>query len=103
MTFVKSIIRTHFPDNIRQFDGACKDTTFVKSLHDATDGRPIFLFQFAHIFAQSGLVNDNWQEIKKTDSAKEFLFGRICSYLSKKAQDLFCAIPCIIFPEELIF
>lgn len=69
MTFVKSIIKTHYPDNIRQFDGACKDTTFVKSLHDATDGRPIFLFQFAHIFAQSGLVNDNWQEIKKTDSA----------------------------------
>ncbi|SET70663.1 NB-ARC domain-containing protein [Lacrimispora sphenoides] len=103
MTFVKSIIKAHYPNNIRQFDVVCKDSAFVKSLHEATDGRPIFLFQFAHIFAQSGLANDSWQEIKKTDSAKEFLFGRIYTYLSKKAQDLFCAIPRIISPEELIF
>jgi len=103
MTFVKSIIKAHYTENIRQFDTVCKDLIFIKSLHDATDGRPIFLFQFAHIFAQSGIANGNWQEIKKTDSAKEFLFGRIYSYLSKQAQDLFCAIPRIISPEEVVF
>lgn len=103
MTFVKSIIKAYYPDNIRQYDAVCKDPVFIKSLHNATDGRPIFLFQFAHIFAQSGLANDNWQEMNKTKSAKEFLFGRIYSYLSKKAQDLFCAIPCIISPEEVVF
>lgn len=103
MTFVKSIIKAYYPNNIRQFDAVCKDTALIKALHDATDGRPIFLFQFAHIFAQSGIANSNWQEMKKTDSAKEFLFGRIYSYLSKQAQDLFCAIPSIISPEEVVF
>ena len=61
------------------------------------------MYAIRSYYAQSGIANGNWQEMKKTDSAKEFLFGRIYSYLSKQAQDMFCAIPRIISPEEVVF
>lgn len=103
VSFVKSIIKNYYPKNLRQFENICKAKDFVKALHDATDGRPIFLFQFAHIFAQQGLSNDNWRELKRSESAKDFLYGRIYTYLSKQAQDLFCAVSRIISPEDVVF
>lgn len=101
--FLISDIATRHPTYTERFKEVCKDEKIVKSIHEATDGRPLFLFQFVEIFIQSGLDGNKWKELKSSENAKEFLYGRIYGYLAEKSQILFCAIYKIVDTESLLF
>lgn len=103
VTFLSSDIATRYPMFNDRFKTICADEGIVKKIHEATDGRPIFLFQFVEIFVQNGLDGNNWKSIKSSRNAKEFLYGRIYCYLSEKAQILFCAIYKIVDTKNLLF
>lgn len=103
ISFIKKIIINSYPKYIKKFDNICKNSENIKKIYDATGGRTIFLFQFVHIFTQDGLEGETWKNIKSTEEAKEFLYGKVYTYLSKSAQILFCGIYVLISEENLIF
>ncbi len=71
-------------------------------VHWLTSGRPLFIYQLAFIIAQKGNVEDALEfDIKKSDNAIEFLYGRIYNYLSDLAKDIFVAISLLVTENDL--
>ena len=103
ITFLQSDISERYPLYLERFKEICEDEATVRKIHEATDGRPIFLFQFVEIFVQNGIDGNKWKTIKSSENAKEFLYGRIYRYLTEKAQILFCVIYKIADTENLLF
>jgi len=73
----------------------------AKRLHFITSGRPLFIFQFAHTLIQHDLESALKTDIKNTQEAIDFLYGRIYNYLSKTAKDLFVAISLLVTEKDL--
>ncbi|WP_167955311.1 NB-ARC domain-containing protein [Anaerosporobacter faecicola] len=103
MDFLEKVISNLYPTHLKLFRKLRDNSDIINIIHNATDGRPIFLFQFGHLFAQDGLEGDRWKTISSSAEAKEFLYGRVYSYLTPKAQTLFCIIPMLVDKEHLIF
>ena len=73
-----------------------------EKIHWITSGRPIFIYQFAYVIAQKGTLKDALQfDIKKSENAIEFLYGRIYDYLSPLAKDIFAAISLLVTENDL--
>jgi hypothetical protein len=73
-----------------------------KKLFLITNGRPLFIFQFAHTLIQTGNIDEALSvDIKDSDSAIDFLYGRIYNYLSKTAQDIFVSISLLVAVNDL--
>ncbi len=67
-----------------------------------TNGRPLFIFQFAHTLLQTGNINEALAiDIKESTMAIDFLYGRIYNYLSKSAKDIFVAISLLVTSNDL--
>lgn len=58
-------------------------------IYNVTSGRPLFILQFAYICSRSGLKTAINQDIKNSQEAIEFLYGRIYEYLNSDAQKIF--------------
>lgn len=58
-------------------------------IYNVTSGRPLFILQFAYICSRSGLDTAINQDIKNSQEAIEFLYGRIYEYLNSDAQKIF--------------
>ncbi len=72
-----------------------------QKIYEITSGRPLFIFQFAFVLGQKGL-NDSFNfKIKESDSAINFLFGKIYDYLSLKAKDLFVVLSLLVTQDDL--
>lgn len=78
-----------------------KQEDIQKQVHALTSGRPLFIYQLAHIIGQNGLNKALNCDIKSSASAVEFLYGRIYDYLSPKAKDLFVAISLLVTKDDL--
>jgi hypothetical protein len=64
-----------------------------ESIHSLTSGRPLFIFQSALIYGESGSIQTMLEShINTGKSAIEFLYGRIIEYLSSSARKLFGAM-----------
>ena len=73
-------------------------------VHRITSGRPVFIIQFAHIWAQTGNLEealDHASDIGSRADAVEFLFGRIYDYLSPQGKKIFCAISLLVTQHDL--
>lgn len=78
------------------------DQKVKKLIHKITSGRPLFIFQLAIIVTQKGLSYALNYDIKSTDSAVKFLYGRLYDYLSKDAQDLFVVIGMLVSKDDMM-
>ena len=79
-----------------------RDADVRKSVFDITSGRPLFIFQLAHIWAQTGSLRTAVSsDIKSREQATEFLYGRIFNYLSSPGRILFRAIGRIVTESDM--
>ena len=76
------------------------DKEIAYKIHELTSGRPIFIYQLAFLILQRGIQNSLNYEIKKSETAVEFLYGRIYDYLSKQAKNIFVAIGQLIQSDD---
>lgn len=90
--FIKSIVAEQYPAHYSDIECLLKENATLESIHQATSGRPIFIYQFIYLFIQKGLQADLISDIRTSPNAQEFLYGRIYQYLSGNAQYLFAAI-----------
>lgn len=75
---------------------------FKNALHELTSGRPLFIFQSAFIYGESGSVDRLLeQDLKSNDAAIDFLYGRILDYLSVDARKIFGAMGMIVSDGDL--
>lgn len=90
--FIRSVIQTSYSSHIVAMDSVLNDADALSTIHHATSGRPIFIYQFIYIFIQRGYNKKLIDDIRRSSNAEEFLYGRIFNYLSKSAQDIFATI-----------
>lgn len=68
----------------------------------ATNGRPIFIYQFAYLFMQNGMKKDIFSALYSGTDAQDFLYGRVYEYLTDTAKYVFATIPAIV-NDDLLF
>lgn len=69
-------------------------------IHTLTSGRPLFIYQLAYLISSRGLSKALMFDIKKTDMAVQFLYGRIYDYLSQYGKIIFIAIGQLIQSDD---
>jgi len=73
----------------------------LQKIFDITNGRPLFIFQFAFVVGQKGIDDALKYKINEKKSAVNFLYGRIYEYLSPKAKDLFVVLSLLADSKNL--
>ncbi|NLR67192.1 NACHT domain-containing protein [Chitinophaga varians] len=103
LDFFLKILENDFSDvPMEAFKQKMKNPNNSQRLHFITGGRPLFIFQFAHILVQNGKIEDSLsKDIKDSAEAIDFLYGRIYNYLSKTAQEIFVAISLLVTTKDL--
>ena len=100
--FLSEVMRSEFPKYKVQETEELENGPLRQNIFNITSGRPLFIFQFAHIWAQSGSLKDAIRyDIKNREEAIEFLYGRIFNYLSEEGRDLFRAIGLLVTESDL--
>ena len=95
--FIEEIMKSEFPEYATRAADELKKGNIRQRVFDITNGRPLFIFQLAHIWAQSGSLSDAVDySVKDREDAIEFLYGRIYNYLSEAGRDLFRAIGLLV-------
>lgn len=100
--FIQEVIRNEYSDHLNSIQLLLADEMFLQGIHDATSGRPIFIYQFIHIYVQKGYQENLIKGIRTSNDAQDFLYGKIVKYLSKNAQYLFATIS-VISDDDLRF
>lgn len=67
-----------------------------------TNGRPLFIYQFAYIMAQKGIRDARKYKINEQRSAINFLYGRLYDYLSPKAKDIFVVLSLLVDSKNTV-
>lgn len=100
--FLIEVMRSEFPEYSNQVADELGDKTLRQRVFYVTSGRPLFIFQFAHIWAQSGSLKEAvHHNIKDREEAIEFLYGRIYNYLSYEGRILFRAISLLVTEADM--
>lgn len=87
---------------INQHIDLIKKSDYSSKLFFITSGRPLFIYQFAHILIQIGNLDEALSiDIKGSTNAIDFLYGRIYNYLSNTAQKAFAAISLLVTNNDL--
>lgn len=101
----------NFLTQVIQNEGLVNTTTLQRELekqdvsykiYETTNGRPLFIFQFAFIIGQKGINGALNFDIKGSYNAISFLYGRIYDYLSPKAKDLFVVLSLLTEGNDLV-
>lgn len=100
--FIEEVIKTEYKNHQANIQALLSDSSILNRIHEATSGRPIFIYQFIHLYVQKGYQSDFIQGIRTSANAQEFLYGRIIQYLSKNAQRLFATIS-VLVDDDLRF
>lgn len=101
-TFIEQVVKSDYKDHLINIQKLITDPTNMNRIYEATSGRPIFIYQFIHLYVQRGYQSDFIKGIRTSADAQEFLYGRIVQYLSKNAQYLFATIS-VLVDEDLRF
>lgn len=101
--FLLKIFENEYPEHLRGITKVLEDEEAMACIQEATSGRAIFLYQFANIFAQRGYAPQFLSELKDSESARDFLYGKIYNCLSAPAQLAFVCISRIADEQNLIF
>jgi len=101
-SFLLEILRSEFEDyDISTYESDLVSEDKYKLVHEVTNGRPLFVYQFAYIWVQVGKIEEALRrKIKQEKTAIDFLYGRIYDYLSPTAKDVFVAIGQIVSDED---
>jgi hypothetical protein len=101
--FLLAVIQNEIPNIFQEILIELDDPTKIKLIHEVTTGRPLFIFQLAFIIGQKGNIDEALKyDIKDSESAKNFLYGRLYEdYLSKIAQDVFVTISLLVTSDDL--
>ena len=87
---------------IRNWQTKILENDNSRKLFLITNGRPLFIFQFAHTLIQTGNIDEALAiDIKDSNSAIDFLYGRIYNYLSQSAKDIFVSISLLVTVNDL--
>ena len=100
--FLLQVLENENLGNKTEFLQLLKDSDVREAIYAATNGRPLFIFQFAIIMAQKGLAYAKNIKINKQQSAINFLYDRIYDYLSSKAKDVFVVISLLVDANNLV-
>ena len=100
--FLQTIIDSKSPElsNVLRKELARKGVS--EKLLAATNGRPIFIYQFAYLYMQTGMRSDIFSELHNGTEARNFLYGRVYDYLTETGKIVFSAIQTIV-NDDLLF
>lgn len=101
--FLEEVFKKEYPEYHDKMAYVLSKKDELNKIYQATSGRALFLYQFANLYVQKGLDNKIIEELKNSENAKEFLYGRIYEYLGEIAQKEFKVISQIIDEKDLIF
>lgn len=101
--FLEEIFRNEYPKYFKEISRVLSDREKLAVIQEATSGRVLFLYHFANLFVQKGMSNRIVEDLKSSDNAKEFLYGKLYDYLGKTAQMEFVVISQIAGEKDLIF
>lgn len=101
--FILEIFNKNYTAYYSEICRELSDKQVLSKVYQATSGRVLFLYQFANLYAQKGLDNKVIDELKQSENAKEFLYGRIYNYLDEIAQKEFKVISQILDDNDMIF
>ncbi|WP_449536238.1 NB-ARC domain-containing protein [Ferdinandcohnia sp. Marseille-Q9671] len=101
--FVKKIVQVEYPEHLKEIESIVKDSYKMNLIFKATSGRPIFLYQFVHLFVQHGFSKQDFNKLANSENAQSFLYDRLYDYLGERAKNLFVYISQIISNEDLSF
>jgi hypothetical protein len=101
--FLLEVIKIEVPNFYESIKNKLLNSDLLHKVYEITSGRPIFIFQLAFIIGQLGnLENALKIEIRDTQSAKSFLYGRIYdNYLSRVGRNLFVAMSLLCKRDDL--
>ena len=101
--FLLDIFTNEYPHHMEEINRLISDEKIMRSIQEATSGRAIFLYQFANLYVQKGFKQEFLCELKDSQNAQEFLYGKIYSYLGDMAKDAFVCISQITNEKDYIF
>lgn len=102
-SFLENVFVNEYPEYAEELRRELANKDILNTIHRATSGRAIFLYQFSNLYVQRGLEIDFLNELKNSRNAQEFLYGKIYTYLSGVAQKAFEIISQVSEEKDLIF
>ena len=100
--FLVRVAKSFMADFDARMEAELDDDNIQRSVLHITSGRPLFIFQFAYIWAQKGRLNDALSyNIRDREEAIGFLYGRIYDYLSTTGKELFRAVSVLVKEQVL--
>ena len=101
-SFLLEILKSEFDEyRMENFAHDLSESNKYYQVHAITSGRPLFVYQFAFIWMQSGNLNQALSRpIGQEKSAIDFLYGRIYDYFSPQAQDVFVAMGQVVTDDD---
>jgi len=102
-SFLVEILRSEFNRfHVEQLENELNTNNRYLTVHEITSGRPLFVYQFAYMWMQSGTIESALtRNIKQEKHAIDFLYGRIYDYLSLMSKDIFVVIGQIVTEDDL--
>jgi hypothetical protein len=101
--FLVEVVRVEFPQlSTASVKEQLADPEQSKSLHRVTSGRPLFIYHFAHVWMRSGAMPRALKaKVSTSESAIEFLYGRVYDYLTDIAKDIFVVLSLLTTQDDL--
>lgn len=100
--FLQRVVEYEYPDHLESVRNLLQNEATMAKIQDATSGRPIFVYQFVHLYVQRGYKDELLSGLRESKDAREFLYGRIYNYLSTQAKDVFVTLSQVV-SSDLLF
>lgn len=102
LNFFDSVLENELSIDPSLYKNGKKINELAEAIHYLTNGRPLFIFQSAIIYGESGSIKTMFESnINTTKNAIEFLYGRIKEYLSPSALKIFGAMGLLTSDNDL--
>ncbi|NNS07759.1 NB-ARC domain-containing protein [Erwinia sp. JH02] len=103
MSFFDSVLENELEIDTEIYKKGRNKTNLAVLIHQLTNGRPLFIFQSAIIYGESGSIETMLDsKINTGKNAIEFLYGRIKDYLSSSALKIFGVMGILTTETDLI-
>ena len=102
VNFLLDIVENEGLGDKNSFMQKMKNKELRHAFFAITNGRPLFIYQFAYIMAQKGLDDARKYKINEQRTAIEFLYGRLYDYLSPKAKNIFVVLSLLVDSKNTV-
>lgn len=92
ISFIRAKMEELYPQQVQYFDELTENKENRERIHIVTDGVPIFMIQWIHLFAQKhdGALYE--KTLNSREEARNFLVGRVFNYFKPNARILYAAL-----------